>query len=302
MAHANPVFMDEKAMKQVNDYTPSIDTCTAEEWLMVRPFVVAAVAPVTAPASAVGPLAGITTQLAVWALGNGFDLSVDALFSPLSIESFVAIRGGDHRGTVRSWLRRIATAHGIEDARPVKVVYGRTQKQQVYAPGEVLALRQFANGLSNENRETTLRAMFALGFGCGLSAGDMKLVSADCVHVHDDGLVAVVVPGENERCVPVLASWVDDLLVAAECRPTGSLVSNSSGKNTTNEPARWMRGKTGLPLFNTFRMRGTWAVEHLTLGTSLVELMHWMALGNVEALQPYFEQVSYRPECTGGSL
>ncbi len=289
-------------MKLLHNYTPSADICTADQWLVVRPFVLAAVAPVAAPATAVRPLAGITTQLGVWALGNGFDLSVPTLFSGFAVESFVAQRGGVHRGTVRSWLRRIAAAHGIDHASSVKVVYGRTQKQQVYTPSEVLALRQYASGLSNENRETTLRAMFALGFGCGLAAGEMKAVTASCVHVHDDDLLAVRVLGANERCVPVLAGWADDLLVAVERRPTGALVSNSSGKNTTNEPARWMRYTAGLPTFNTFRMRGTWAVEHLTLGTSLVELMRWMALGKVEALQPYYDQVSYQPECTGGGL
>lgn len=284
--------MDTPALDRLTSYRPADVPDT--DWAAVRPFVLALVAPVDAPAGSVPALAGVATQLALWGRRHGFPLDAATLLSPMAVESFVATKAA-HQGTVRSWLRRLAAANGLAAApSAVTITYGAAGKKRAYTPEEVELLTRFAHGLSNAHRSVSLRAVLSLGLGCGLMAADMRTVTASDVHLHTDGLLAV---RAGDRCVPVLGRWADELAVVCEQRPTGPLIAVGTSRNMANKPNSWTRGHADVPSLSTWRLRATWVVEHLTLGASLVELMWWMKVRNVEALQPYYEQVTYTPSC-----
>ena len=124
-----------------------------------------------------------------------------------------------------------------------------------------------------------------VGAGAGLDGRWVASVAADDV-TSDRGRCLVRVGEPSARVVPVLAGWEDEVLDLAEPRPGPSSWSVAARRPATG-PGRWRRrwwSAHGRPRLSASRLRSTWLVTHLTMGTRLPELAAAAGLQGVTVL------------------
>lgn len=85
-----------------------------------------------------------------------------------------------------------------------------------------------------------------------------------------DGLLVAV----DGRLVPVLSAYESKLRELVADTPPGGLIVGGTAKhkNAANEIASRLKLDSSCPRLNAGRLRSTWIVKHLTLGTRLPEL------------------------------
>ena len=262
--------------------------CEEAEWARIRPFVLAAVAPLDQTPRGIRPYLTAATALGVWALRNGFELNVRITLTADAIEHVAATRP-TNRATFRSTLRSIAKVHGIEvGATCVKMA--KAPLKAPYIEEQEAALWRFARNLGNERRQTSLRALLLLGFGCGLARNDLRGVTAADAHSHvDDRRTYIRVRG---RCAPVRHDYTDELEWVCRNRPDGWLIGNHGGQNLTTRHVEWVGEREGVPSLSPDRLRATWICRHLSDGVALMDLLRWSGLQGCESLDAYLEYVT----------
>ena len=89
----------------------------------------------------------------------------------------------------------------------------------------------------------------------------------------------------SARTVPVLATWQDELLeLAATAGDEFVLGGRSTSRNRASSLAASLVVPNGCPKFSASRLRSTWLVAHLTMGTRLPELARAAGLQGVTVL------------------
>ena len=169
----------------------------------------------------------------------GLPLDPKVLLSPEVSEAFLA---GQAKGTtdMRSWLRRLARAHGIGVAE-TPVGYKWRPAPKPYSDEECAALVGYARSITNRFRRDRL-ALLALGLGCGLASTGLRGVTASDVHRH--GREQFMRSGVH--CAKVRSNYAKLLEEVCLARPEGELVS-SKGKNVTTEIVAWASERVGVP-------------------------------------------------------
>ena len=275
----------------VQEYSPlraKPAQCTETEWALIRPFVLAVVAPLDQTPLGIRPYLTAATALGVWALRNGFELDIKAVLTTEAVEHVAATRPSN-QGTFRSTLRSIAKAHNL-DIGVTGVKMAKVPLKAPYTDTEEAALWRFARNLGNERRQTSLRALLLLGFGCGLARNDLRDVSAADAHSHlSDRSTSIRV---RERCVPVRADYLDELEWVCRNRGDGWLIGNHGGQNLTTRHVEWVGERQGVPTLSPDRLRATWICHHLNAGVTLADLMVWSGLQGCESLDAYLEYVT----------
>lgn len=102
-----------------------------------------------------------------------------------------------------------------------------------------------------------------------------------------DGTRGVLVSlGEPcSRAVPVLSGWEDEVLGLAATAGEEFLVGGrSTSRNRAGSLAASLVVGNGHPKFSASRLRSTWLVTHLTMGTRLPELARAAGLQGVTVL------------------
>ena len=109
-------------------------------------------------------------------------------------------------------------------------------------------------------------------------------VGAQDVTAYNGGVLVRV--GEPvARTVPVLAHWQDELLELAATAGDEFLVGGrSTSRNRAGSLAASLVVANGHPRFSASRLRSTWLVTHLTMGTRLPELARAAGLQGVTVL------------------
>jgi hypothetical protein len=259
-----------------------------QTWLAVRPFVVGC-----ADRLQLGGGAGsirvvrVLAQLAAWAVGEGLPLEAELVLDPDTVERFVAV-GIVHdrsRATYRAVLRRVGpllTKRAPWEARPATVA--RRKVALPYSAAELDGLCADAVDQPTCYRIRAARALLALGAGAGLDGRWVARVDADDV-TSGDGAVLVRVGEPAARIVPVLASWEDEVVELTRSAGDDFLVGGRSmARNRAGSLAASIVVAHGHPKLSGSRLRSTWLVTHLAMGTRLPELARAAGLQGVTVL------------------
>jgi hypothetical protein len=280
-------------IKWIEDYLPR--TIEGTVWQMVRPFVFRCIDRLALDD---GPAARRVVRalalLSAWAVGEGLALDVEAVLDPDTVERFVAVGLAEDpsRATYRAVLRRTGpklTMTAPWEAKPSAVA--RRQVAAPYTAREIAALQADALVQPTAGRTRAARALLALGAGAGLDGRWVARVEADDV-ISDGGLVVVRVGEPSARAVPVLAGWEDEVLDLVSSAGSDYLVGgHSTSRNRAGALAASLVVANGHPKFSASRLRSTWLVTHLAVGTRLPELARAAGLQGATVLSDLLEFV-----------
>lgn len=269
---------------------------TPDAWVVVRPFVVES-------ATGLGLAAGagamrvvrVLARLAAWAVGEGLVLDPEVVLDPDTVERFIAVGLADDpsRATYRATLRRVGpllTKKAPWEAKPAPVARGNVAPP--YSDRELDRLRAAAIAQPTPGKVRGARAMLALGAGAGLDGRWVARVTADDVSERQ-GIVLVRVAEPAARIVPVLARWEHEVLALAATAGGDFLVGGrSTARNRAGALAASLVVGNGNPHFSASRLRSTWLVTHLAMGTRLPELAQAAGLQGVTVLSDLLPFVS----------
>jgi hypothetical protein len=234
-------------------------------------------------------------RIAAWAVSQGLPLDVEVVLDPDVVERFIVVglAYDPSRATYRTVLRRIGpklTRKAPWQPRPATVA--RRQVAVPYSAAEVGLLKADAALQPTPGRLRAARALLALGLGAGLDGRWVARVRGVDVTRHEDA-VSVRVGEPAPREVPVLVEWEDEVVSLAAVAGRALLVGgDSSGKNRAGQLAAWLVVGHGHPRFSTPRLRSTWLVTHITMGTRLPELTRAAGLQGVTVLSDLLEFAS----------
>jgi hypothetical protein len=268
----------------------------SQTWVAVRPFVIACADRLGLEGGAGSiRVVRVLARLAAWAVGEGLPLEAEVVLDPDTVERFVAVGLADDRSraTYRATLRRVGpllTKKAPWEARPATVA--RRTVALPYAPAELDGLRADVRDQPTAGRARAARALLALGAGAGLDGRWVARVAA-CDVTSRDGAVLVRVGEPAARIVPVLASWEDEVLDLARSAGDEFLVGGrSAARNRPGSLAASIVVAHGHPKLSASRLRSTWLVTHLAMGTRLPELARAAGLQGVTVLSDLLPFVS----------
>jgi hypothetical protein len=270
----------------IGDYQPR--QLNNDAWAAARPFVINA-------AERLGLNGGagdrrvlrVLARLSAWAVAEGLPLDAEVVLDPDTVERFIAVGLAEDRSraTYRATLRRVGpllTERAPWEAKPVSVA--RRQVAVPYTCEELEALRSDASVQPTPGRARAARALLALGAGAGLDGRWVASVAEENVDVVD-GAVLITVGEPAARVVPVLVGWERNVLeLAASARGEFLVGGRSTARNRTGALAASLVVANGHPRFSASRLRSTWLVTHLAMGTRLPELARAAGLQGVTVL------------------
>jgi len=229
------------------------------------------------------------TPLAMWAWQvRGDALTVERIFRGRTIEEFVQ-RGmraylPASRATIRSTLWRILEHVAPHEAKTTRRRIGRSQPTAPYSETELGSLYAWALGQPTAHRRLDATALLALGCGAGLSTQELLSVTVPDVTRDVRGWLAVQVRGARAREVPLLDEWQRSLALVLEQRTDGLLFRPLRDVSAAGQVTDFiLRGRSHLDI-RPARMRTTFLVRHLALGTDPTRLMRLSGLTTLAAL------------------
>ncbi len=263
-------------------------------WREIRPFVMGCVRRLEFDDTNVARTARLLARLAAWCLNEGLALDAEIVLDPATVERFVAVglKGDRSQPTYRAVLRRVGpllTKHAPWERPPP--AYPRLGTAAPYSPVELRALTSAAVSQPTFGRRRAAKAILALGAGAGLDGRWVAKVSAADV-LSDNNGVGIQVNAPDARLVPVLAEWHEPILELAAAAGAEFLVGGmSTSRNRASALVSWLVVGHGQPKFSMSRLRSTWLVRHLELGTRLPELTHAAGLADTRVLSDLIPHV-----------
>jgi hypothetical protein len=245
--------------------------------------------------SAAATAVRVLTQISGWCLSQGMPLDWEVVLDPDTVERFVTvgIRHARSRGTYRARLRHLGPLLTKKAPwEPRAEVVNRRRVAAPYSLTELDVLWADAEHQATPARLRAGRALIALGAGAGLDGRWSTRVAASDV-IRRDGIVFVRVGEPAARVVPVLARWEAVVLELAGSAGSEFLVGGRSlSRNRAGNLAGMFKVGHGHPALSAPRLRATWLVRHLTVGTRLPELARAAGLEGVGVLS---DLASYVP-------
>jgi hypothetical protein len=227
------------------------------------------------------------THISARCLQEGLPLEREVVLDPDTLERFLSFGPGCQSRTakqlMRTTLRRVGprlTSRAPWEPRPEAL--GRHRLALPYSAEELEAIARDARNQATAFRRRAARALLALGAGAGLDgrwAG--KVRGTDVIQSPEAVLVRVGPP--SPRLVPVLARSEAELLDLAAMAGDELLVGpRSPHRNRLSYTRYRIESSQGTPTLSLSRLRTTWLVHHLTVGTRLPELtraagVHWLS-------------------------
>lgn len=167
-----------------------------------------------------------------------------------------------------------------------------------YTSAEMRSLLQDARRQSTPARRRAAIALSLVGAGAGLDGRWARKVRGTDVH-KAGGVVLVRVGAPRPREVPVLTEYEDELLaLAAEAGDEYLVGGHTTHRNRTNEIVARFEDGHNHPKLEPKRLRSTWIVTHLTLGTRLPELL---AAAGTSRIETFDELLRYVPPMERGA-
>ena len=251
----------------------------AEEWESgeLRDFVVSTLKAAAAKGIPVtGPPARVLSLIGPWCQEQEIPLDIERVLDPDTVERFIT-EGATYlpsRITYRSALRRLGrelTKTAPWAPRPEAITHGKTAPP--YTAEELAQVWDDACHQSNSGRIRVATGMVALGAGAGFDGGAVRRARGTDVTSTNDGVI-IHARSRVPRDVVVLRVWEGTVLDLAAQAGDGTVLGVSA--TSTDVIYDWTnRFDIGHahPKLSIPRLRSTWIVTHLVLGTRLPELM-----------------------------
>jgi hypothetical protein len=238
--------------------------------------------------------ARVLTRISAWCLEQGLPLDLEVVLDPDTVERFTSmgLANDVSRGTYRADLRRIGPRLTTKAPwMPNPEAVSRRQVAAPYLSEELAALQHDAAHQSTLSRRRAARALISLGAGAGLDGRWSTRVRGDDV-TKQDGVILVRVGKPAPRLVPVVATHEAELVdLAAEARDEFMVGGQSLARNRAGELASRIEVSHGTPRLSASRLRSTWLVHHLSIGTRLPELTMAAGLSGATVLSDLLEYV-----------
>lgn len=225
-------------------------------------------------------------QIGYWCLKQGMDLDVEDVLDPDTVERYclVGLKGDPSAGDYRSRLRRLGRALTIRAPwEPAPEPLKRRSLAPPYMPVEVGRLKRDADRQATELRERAFQVLLALGLGAGLDGRWTGQVRGSDVRA-SSGVILIDVPDPCARPVPVLAEWEDEVSRLAIQAGPGLLLGGEPNKNLVSNRINQLELGKDSPALASNRLRSTWLLAHIELGTRLPELAAAAGMQGVTAL------------------
>lgn len=215
-------------------------------------------------------------------------LEDDEVLDPFTVERFAQFHLDSYnrasRNSMRARLRRVSEAL-LGDAAAVRTrALGKAEASRPYTPKQVAELDGWALAQPSAERRTSARALLALGLGAGLTGAEIIALRTSNIRTIE-ATTYIDVAGADERVVPVLPDWADELgqRLAFVGEDGWAFRSEQRGGNINLITDFVSRNGPHMPL-QARRMRATWLVHHLEAGTPVKALLRIAGLKSAEAL------------------
>lgn len=276
-------------MSLLDTYTPRLP---ADEWELIRPFTLEVVTEV-AGRVAYGPqrIVRAVTHHIHWAVNlQGLPLTREVLFRKDVISVYVEqLRSAtaQTRGTIRALLLRVGETLGVIELEPYLPPIGNSDAPPPYSDTEVSLLRFWAHHQPNPERDSSARALLALGLGAGLTTREIAGARA-CDVLERGRFIQTCLP--NARIVRVDLPFAAELenLAALSGSPDEYLFRPGAvwAGNIVSNFVRSPRAHLAV-LPHPQRMRSTWIVARLTQGMPAQELLYQAGLQTLGAFERF---------------
>lgn len=233
------------------------------------------------------------SEYAAWLHREGIPISQAALSERDLLERFIQIgmagQRDSTRATRRAILRRVAARLDPDPAPPPEAIHYRRAKPP-YTAAEVAGFFGLAQAQPTDSRRTSAHGFISLGLGCGLDRTDLAWVrgidvtTGRCTRVR-------VVGGSRPRSVVALDEYAELIAKCAVSAGERLLIGGATlGRHNVTTPLlnRLVRD-VSLPRLAPARLRSTWLVRHLTLGTPLSVLLPAAGLASSRTLDDLLE-------------
>lgn len=179
----------------------------------------------------------------------------------------------------RKMLRTLAGLRPAVERRPVSTV---SEPERPYTNGELAVFHTWAHNQRSDHQRIGCLAVFALGVGCGLTAGETLAVDgADLVTKCGAPAVRVARDG---RVVPVVDRWRSSFEQLIDLAPSGLLVSPGA-RDRKGAMRTILQCSIGEAKPTPARLRVTWLVAHLEAGTPLAALLPASGMTSTDSLR-----------------
>lgn len=268
----------------VSKYVPDLPS---DDWLAIRDFVVlAACEAIPHLTYSEAAVVNAIAHHVDWCVNvAGYTLTRETVFRRDVIGAAASVMPTTHsssRGRRRSLLLRVGEALGvIPRAKPLSPL-AASSPSSPYTTPEAYEVARWALS-QRADRQLSARALVTLGLGAGLPS--REICAARAVDIVYSGAAVRV----GDRLTPVLDEWQEELTDLATLASTAETPLFRPGvawhKNmVTNFVATSL--PDGMPP-TVQRMRSTWLVEHLTVGTPMQDLLAAAGLRSMDALVRY---------------
>jgi integrase len=161
-----------------------------------------------------------------------------------------------------------------------------------YRSPEIVRLLSQGRTRSTALRRHNWQMLVALGAGCGLTSEEVVFLKRDDIRINPD-YIEVRIRGNRARSVICIAEWEHRVasLLCSDLIVDYVIVS----RNRPKVPATWIAQTVGAMAswdtrFSMERLRSTFIVRHLEVGTSSVHLLRMLGVrqfSTIERLIPY---------------
>ena len=286
--------LTEEIARRIEGYVPrDVDPVLWEQTL--RPFVIPALrASMPAGLPAMEAHARVLTLITVWCVEQGIPLDVERVLDPDTVERFCSkgLKKLPSRGSYRATLRRLGRL--LTKKAPWEPLPEPMPPRKVappYTAAQLTALLQDARRQTTRARRRATTALTLLGAGAGLDGRWARTVRGTDVR-RDGGGGVVQVGSPRAREVPVLAEFEDELLaLAADAGDEYLVGGHTTHRNRTNEICAKFEEGHNHPRLEPKRLRSTWIVAHLTIGTRLPELLEAAGTSRIETFDDLLRYV-----------
>lgn len=234
----------------------------------------------------------ILTSFAEWVLITGVTSVDEAALNESVIDAYTSHRKSEIKAPVAERERKLLrTLAGLRNTVEMRTVATTAAPSTPYSLLEQEEIRYWAHWQQTDHRTRVATAVAALGLGCGLTSEEMAQVREQDVIELADGMLGIRL---EDRTVPVLAKWNDELASTLTGTPEQYLVSPRSvlrGKPATATTLKICRPGSPSPQ----RMRATWLLAHVDASTNVFALTAAAGLSTPQFLRRLASFASFTP-------
>ena len=201
-------------------------------------------------------------------------------FIHLGMTAYTTGSRATHRAALWLMVETLNPAEMERNHRPIP----RSAPTQPYSPHEVAALYSWATAQGTARRRRDAIALLALGLGAGLGTRELLGVRVADLDTRNDDVQVIVWEG-RPRVVPIRVAWQRPVRrILEDLNPNDWLFRCGRASATSGQITDFLlRARTELDV-RPSRMRTTWLLEHLAIGTPPRELLRISGLKNLAAL------------------